>query len=153
MLRHTQGTATSVVNTGQQLLATSRQLHPQLQQLAGMAETSKQLRAHAERLKQLAATTLGSSGELSQPVPAVLADPLLVVWHENGCMCTAAQCRHPSAQLLHGLAPCHQVLIQVPSCHCCNPTRPPPDHQQQQRHCLPCPMAACMLACLSCRWP
>lgn len=53
-----QGTATGVVNSGQQLLATSRQLNPQLQQLAAMAETSKQLRAQAERLKQLSATVL-----------------------------------------------------------------------------------------------
>lgn len=54
----TQGTAASLVNTGQQLLATSRQLNPQLQQLAAMAETSKQLRAQAENLKQLAAVVL-----------------------------------------------------------------------------------------------
>jgi hypothetical protein len=53
-----QGTATNLVNTGQQLLATSRQLNPQLQQLAAMAEVSKQLRAQAEKMKQISATVL-----------------------------------------------------------------------------------------------
>lgn len=53
-----QGTTTSLVNTGQQLLATSRQLTPQLQQLAAMAETSKQLRARAEKMKQLGSVLL-----------------------------------------------------------------------------------------------
>lgn len=54
-----QGTATSLVNTGQQLLATSRQLAPQLQQLSGMAETSAQLAVHAQRLKQLSERVIG----------------------------------------------------------------------------------------------
>lgn len=53
-----QGTATGLVNTGQQLLATSRQLNPQLQQLAAMADISKQLRSQAEKMKQISATVL-----------------------------------------------------------------------------------------------
>jgi hypothetical protein len=53
-----QGTETNLVNTGQQLLATSRQLNPQLQQLAAMAEVSKQLRTQAEKMKQISATVL-----------------------------------------------------------------------------------------------
>jgi hypothetical protein len=50
-----------LVNTGQQLLATSRQLTPQLQQLAVMADTSKQLRAQAEQLKQRSAEAFKQS--------------------------------------------------------------------------------------------
>jgi cell shape-determining protein MreC len=61
-----QGTATGLVNTGQQLLATSRQLNPQLQQLTAMSETSKQLRAQAERLKQLATVVLPQHTEHKQ---------------------------------------------------------------------------------------
>lgn len=61
-----QGTATGLVNTGQQLLATSRQLYPQLQQLAAMSETSKQLRAQAERLRQLATIVLSHHNEHKQ---------------------------------------------------------------------------------------
>lgn len=53
-----QGSAAGLVNTGQQLLATSRQLTPQLQQLSAMADTSKQLRAQAEQLKQRSAALL-----------------------------------------------------------------------------------------------
>jgi preprotein translocase subunit SecF len=50
-----QGIAAGLVNTGQQLLATSRQLTPQLDQLAAMAATAKQLRQQADSLKQLGA--------------------------------------------------------------------------------------------------
>jgi hypothetical protein len=48
-----QGVTAGLVNTGQQLLATSRQLTPELDQLAAMAATAKQLRQRADSLKQL----------------------------------------------------------------------------------------------------
>eukprot|EP00775_Hariotina_reticulata_P007757 gene7757-7956_t len=50
-----QGTTSSLVHTGQQLLATSRQIAPQLEQLAAMAQSAKQLRCQAEGLQQLTA--------------------------------------------------------------------------------------------------
>lgn len=53
-----QGTTTSLVNSGQQLLATSRQMAPQLQQLAALAGASKSLRAQAEQLRQLSGVLL-----------------------------------------------------------------------------------------------
>lgn len=50
-----QDSASKLVGTGQQLLATSRQLTPQLQQLAAMAATAKQLKSNSESLKTLGA--------------------------------------------------------------------------------------------------
>jgi hypothetical protein len=61
-----QGTAANLVNSGQQLLATSRQMAPQLQQLTAMAAAAQQLRAQAEGLRQLSTAVLQQQQQQQQ---------------------------------------------------------------------------------------